>query len=103
VLRSVAEGGGSEVTTWLRGIIRDSRESSGLRDRAVRSLAEAGASTADLVALYDSVPDRVVRDRLVSVLAERGDRAARDKLRSIATDDPDEDLRRRATRKLTEK
>jgi len=103
VLRSVADAGGSETLGWLRGIVRDSRESSGLRDRAVRSLADAGAPTADLVALYDSVPDRVVRDRLVSVLAERGDRAARDKLRSIATDDPDEDLRRRATRKLTDK
>jgi len=102
VLRSVAEGGGSETMTWLRGIVRDTKESSALRDRAVRSLAEAGAPTAELISLYDVVPDRVIRDRLVSLLAERGDRAARDKLRSIATDDPDEDLRRRATRKLAE-
>lgn len=89
--------------TWLRTIARDTKESSGLRDRAVRSLAEAGAATSELVSLYDAVPDRTVRDRIVSLLAERGDRAARDKLRSIATDDPDEDLRRRATRKLTDK
>jgi HEAT repeat protein len=102
VVRSVAEGGGSEAMTWLRAIVRDPKESSGLRDRAVRSLAESGAQTSELVALYDAVTDRGVRERLVSLLAERGDRAARDKLRSIATDDPDEDLRRRATRKLAE-
>ena len=103
VIRSLAESGGSETTAWLRGIVRDPKESSGLRERAVRSLAESGVPTADLVAIYDSVTDRDVRDRLVNILAERGDRAALDKLRSIATADPDEDLRRRATRKLAEK
>ena len=102
IIRSVVEGGGGETTTWLREIVRDGKERSALRDRAVRLLAESGAATAELVSLYDAVPDRVVRDRLVSLLAERGDRAARDKLRSIATDDPDEDIRRRAVRKLAE-
>ena len=102
VVRSVAESGGEENSTWLRSIVRDKNEPSALRDRAVRLLGDAGATTAELVALYDSVSDRTVRDRLVTILAERGDQAARDKLRSIATDDPDEDLRRRATRKLTE-
>ena len=102
ILRSVAEGGGSETTAWLRDIARDSREHSGLRERAVRLLAESGAATSELISLYDAVPDRVVRERLVTLLAERGDRAARDKLRTIASDDPDEDLRRRAVRKLAE-
>lgn len=102
VLRSVAESGGEETMGWLRAIVRDAKESSTLRERAVRSLSESGATTAELVSLYDSVSDRTVRERLVTVLAERGDRAARDKLKSIATDDPDEDLRRRATRKLAE-
>jgi hypothetical protein len=102
IIRSVAEAGGSETTAWLRGIVRDPKESSTLRERAVRSLAESGVPTTELVSLYDSVTDRSVRDRLVNILAERGDRAARAKLKSIATDDPDEDLRRRATRKLAE-
>ena len=102
IIRSVAESGGSETMKWLRDIVRDPKERSSLRERAVRSLAEAGAPTSELVSLYDAVPDRVVRDRLVSVLAERGDRAARDKLRAIAENDPDDDLRRRAVRKLAE-
>ena len=103
VIRSVADAGGADGMTWLRAIVRDTREQSSLRERAVRSMADGGAPTSELVSLYDAVPDRVVRDRLVSVLADRGDKTARDKLRSIATDDPDEDLRRRATRKLSER
>jgi HEAT repeat protein len=102
IIRSVVEGGGSESTAWLREIARDSKERSSLRERAVRSLAESGAATSELISLYDSVSDHVVRERLVTILAERGDRAARDKLRSIASDDPNEDLRRRAVRKLAE-
>ena len=102
VVRSMADVGDADSRRWLREIVRDAKESSTLRDRAVRSLSESGATTAELVSLYDSVSDRTVRERLVTVLAERGDRAARDKLKSIATDDPDEDLRRRATRKLAE-
>jgi hypothetical protein len=98
----MAEAGGTETMTWLRGIARDSKESSGLRERAVRSIAEGGAPTSDLVSLYDSISDRSIRDRLVNIFADRGDKTAREKLRSIATGDPDEDLRRRATRKLTD-
>jgi HEAT repeat protein len=103
VIRSVADAGGSDAMAWLRAIVRDTREQSSLRERAVRSMADAGAPTSELVSLYDSVADRVVRDRLVNLLADRGDKTAREKLRSISTDDPDEDLRRRATRKLTER
>jgi HEAT repeat protein len=102
IIRVMAEAGGTETMTWLRGIARDSKESSGLRERAVRSIAEGGAPTSDLVSLYDSISDRSIRDRLVNIFADRGDKTAREKLRSIATGDPDEDLRRRATRKLTD-
>ena len=102
VVRSVAEAGGADAMAWLAEIVRDSKESASVRDRAVRSLAEAGAPTSQLVSLYDTVPDHTVRERIVSLLAERGDRAARDKLRTIATNDPDEDLRQRAVRKLAE-
>ena len=102
ILRSVVDGGGSETTAWLRDIARDAKERSALRERAVRSLAESGAATSELISLYDAVSDYVVRERLVTLLAERGDRAARDKLRAIASDDPSEDLRRRAVRKLAE-
>jgi hypothetical protein len=102
VIRVMADVGDAESKRWLRDLVSKDGEPVTLRERAVRSLAEAGAPTTELVSLYDAVPDRTVRDRLVSVLAERGDRAARDKLRAIATNDPDEGLRQRAVRKLAE-
>lgn len=102
ILRPVADGGGAEVRQWLRTIVRDDKESAGLRDRAVRSLAESGAPTTELVSLYDAVDARPVRERLITLLAERGDRTARDKLRAIADQDEDEGLRRRALRRLEE-
>jgi HEAT repeat protein len=103
ILRSVAEVGGAETKAWLLAIVRDTKEQSSLRERAVRLLAESGTPTSELVTLYDAVPDNVVRDRLVNIFAERGDRASRDKLRAIASDDPSEDRRQRALRKLAER
>jgi HEAT repeat protein len=103
VIRLMAEVGDGESRRWLRAIAERRTEPAAVRERAVRSLAEAGAATSELVSLYDAVTDRGVRERLVSVLADRGDRASRDKLRSIATDDPDAELRRRAVNRLAEK
>jgi hypothetical protein len=39
---------------------------------------------------------------LINLLAERGDRTARDKLAAIARNDPDQELRRRALKRLAE-
>lgn len=50
--------------------------------------------------LYDSIQDADVRDRLIRLLAERGDRAARSKLAAIAAGDPNPDLRERARREI---
>jgi hypothetical protein len=43
-----------------------------------------------------------LRDRLIRLMAERGDTVSRDKLSRIAASDPDSDLRERARRKLAE-
>ncbi|MEP6691970.1 MAG: hypothetical protein ABJD07_12500, partial [Gemmatimonadaceae bacterium] len=100
VLRAVADGESAGATKWLRTIVADEKEDSRLRDRAVRSLADAGAASAELAAIYDAVGDRAVRERLIALLADRGDQAAVDKLGSIAKSDADVDLRRRAQKKL---
>jgi hypothetical protein len=65
-------------------------------------LAESGTRTADLAGLYDTIADRELRVRLIKLLGERGDRAARDKLAAIARNDPDQDLRRQALKRLAE-
>ena len=47
-------------------------------------------------ALYASSQDRAMREQLVFVLSQRGDKAAADKLFEIAKGDPDRELRKKA-------
>ncbi len=102
MIRSSAEAGGVENANWLRAIAGDDAESADRRDRAIRSLAESGIGTDELVRMYDSVKARVIRERLIRIFAERRDRAAIDKLIAVAKADPDESLRRFAVRRLAE-
>ncbi len=102
ILRTASEGGGEENQRWLRQIAENEKEDSSLRDRAVRTLSETGIATSALVAMYDAINDRPVRERLISIFGERADRAGSDKLAAIAKGDADYDLRRRAARRLAE-
>jgi hypothetical protein len=103
VLRALGEAGGAENLGFLRQVALDPKENADLRDRALRALDESGIRSEELVRLYDSISDRDLRDRLIRLMAERGDAASREKLGKIATGDPDTDLRERARRKLAER
>jgi hypothetical protein len=100
VLRVIGEVSGEENQRFLWTVVRDVRQPTERRDHALRSLAAAGVPTAALVAVYDSLPSRELKERLIGLLSERGDAAAREKLGAIARQDPDADLRRRAQRRL---
>jgi HEAT repeat protein len=102
IVRLVAEDGNQEGLAWLQTVTRDESQSTDLRDRALRSWAEAGAATADLVKLYDGIGAHALRQRIIRLLAERGDDAAVDKLIAVARSDADESLRRFAMRRLAE-
>ena len=102
IVRLAGEAGGSDDLTFLRAIMNDERESLGVRERALRSLAEGGLPTPELGRLYDSLGERALRERIVRLLAERGDRPARDKLFDIARGDSDREMRRFALRRLSE-
>ena len=102
IIRVVGEAGGSDNMRFVRGIVTSSSESSTARERALKVLANNGMSGADLAALYDSLPDRTLRSRLIQMLAERGGEPAIDKLGKIAREDPDSELRRQATRRLAQ-
>ena len=103
VLRELSEAGGTENLGFVRQVALDPNEHPDLRDRAVRALDESGIRSEELVRLYDTIADRDLRDRLIRLMAERGDDVSRDKLAKIATSDPDADLRERARRKLAER
>jgi hypothetical protein len=102
-LRTYAEQAGPAAHDWLQAIALDGQETPGLRERAVRELAERGMATADLVRLYDRANDRAVRSRLIRIFAERGDGAGLAKLTAIMENDPDTGLRREAQRRLAER
>ena len=102
ILRIVAEYGRADDVTWLRGVATDPSERSAIRDRAVRLLEATRMRSQDLAALYDDVDSRALRDRILRLLGERRDDAAIDKLITVARDDADASLRRRAMRILAD-
>lgn len=99
VLLALGDAGGPDNLQFLRQVVLDSKEGMDLRDRAVRALDEAGVRSDELVRLYDATTDRDLRDRLIRLMADRGDTVSRAKLARIARDDPDPDLRERAARR----
>lgn len=96
VLSSLGELGGAENVQWLLGIVRDQQQTIETRRRALQYLSRAGVPTAQLVALYDATPEVQLKEALISMYSRLGEKAATDKLISIAKSDENLALRRRA-------
>jgi len=101
VLASIAELGGTENVQWLMGIVRNEQNSSETRRRALQYVRRAGAPTASLIALYDPTQDTQIRASLIGYYASDQNKAATDKLVSIARSEPNLTLRRRAISALS--
>ena len=98
VIRVVGESGDADGIAWIKTIAGDRAAPVEARDRALRALDEAGAPSAYFVSLYDTIGDPDLQLRLIKLLGERDDRAARTKLADIARHDANPDLRRQAQR-----
>lgn len=101
VVSSLAEIGGVENTRWLLTLVRNEKEPSKVRRRALSSAQKAGAPTADLLKLYDSAGDAQLKQTLIGLYAQSGERQAMDKLITIAKSEEDRSLRRRAISSLS--
>lgn len=101
VLSALGDAGGAENARWLLAVARDAAQPATTVSRALRAASEAGVTSADLAALYDALTNRSPRTTIIGLLAERGDRAATDKLLSIARGDTDPALRRAAIQRLS--
>ena len=101
-LRLAGERRDDETENWLMEVAVDNNERSQLRDRAIRLIGEGPRGSEVLVGLYDQLDRRDLRQRVVRLLAERGDRSAIEKLRSIAQSDPSREMRRYAARRLAD-
>ena len=96
VLFSVSQMRGEGNEKWLTDIATDSRESIEMRKKALFWAGQGGMSATDLVAMYDRLTDVEMKDQTIFVLSQKRDRAAVDKLMSIAKTEKDRELRKKA-------
>lgn len=85
IVDAVGRIGGSENEQWVLGIARNSNESSSMRSRALsRFMRSSTISVGDLVKLYDSAAESYeIRQRIISMLGQRKEPEATDKLIDI--------------------
>ena len=100
VLSSLGEMGGSTNAKWLMTVAGNNDEVIRLRRRAVQLSERAGTTIGDLAQLYDRVEDPQMKDAIISSLSNNGTKAAMDKLLSIAKNDQNYSMRRRAVSAL---
>jgi HEAT repeat protein len=101
VIATVGELGGSENERWLLGVARDENEPQSVRQRALQQARRAGAPIGELVSLYDRTADRRMKEILISVYVESGEKAATDKLLAILGSEENPALRRRVINQLS--
>lgn len=96
ILFSLSQMHGVGNDRWLLAIALDKAYDEELRGHALWTAGQAGVAGADLVSIYDKLTDPQVKEKLIWVLSESGDRAASDKLVEIAQKDPDREMRKKA-------
>lgn len=101
VLEAVARRGTPGDTQWLLGVARDAGQPTETRRRALDLVGRGGAMSPQIVALYDGLNDPALKESLIRLYAQSGDRASVDKLISIAKTDSNYTLRRRAVSSLS--
>jgi len=102
VLNAIAAAGGRSNADWLLDVAGNSSEKSSHRARAVRAAERAGASTTELIRLYDAETDRTVKNAILEALGRIADREAMEKLESVASNDTDPNVRKSALRRLAQ-
>jgi HEAT repeat protein len=96
VMFSLSQMRGVGNDRWLLNIALDSTNSADVRGHALWTAGQAGIAGSELVAVYDRLQNREVKDKLIWVMSESRDRVATDKLVEIAQRDPDHELRKKA-------
>ncbi len=95
-ISSVATFGGTENVRWLLSLARNPDQPIATRRRAVQHAWRGGTPIAELVKLYDETTDTQLKDAVMSVMVESGEKVATDKLMQIARMDESAQMRRKA-------
>lgn len=98
---AVATFGGAENVRWLLALARDANQPVSTRRRAVQHAYRGGTPVAEIIKVYDETTDQQVKDAVLAVLVESGDKAATDKLMAIARSDESSSMRRKAISHLS--
>jgi HEAT repeat protein len=81
---------------WLVDLASNSGEPVEMRKKALFWAGQSSNSSESLVSMYDRMREHEMRDQMIFVLSQRRDRPALDKLMSIARNDPDREMRKKA-------
>jgi HEAT repeat protein/TolA-binding protein len=104
IIGAVARMGGAENDQWVLGIVRNANEPSALRSAALSRFSRSSTvSVADLAKLYDTADSYDLRSRVVSILGNRKEPEATDKLIDIAKTSTVVSLRKEAINALARK
>jgi hypothetical protein len=103
VLMAVAQRGGAAGRRWALDRARDASLPRNAREQALFWAEQGGVPTAELIAAWDALDDRRLKDHGLFVLSQRDEPAARDKLLAVARADGDRQLRKTALFWLTQR
>lgn len=96
VLFSLSQMRGEGNERWLLDVALNEKEPVEVRKKALFWAGQGGAPIAGLVALYDRMADREIREYLIFVFSQRNEPAAVDKMIDIARKEKDAELRKKA-------
>ena len=101
VLEVIGQRGTTTDTQWLLGVARNTQMSAETRRRALDLAARSTSGRTQAIALYDSMDEPALKEALIRIYGQSNDRASVDKLISIAKNDSNYTLRRRAIASLS--
>ena len=103
VLFSVSQRESGDGTRWLLAKARDESQPMEVRRKAIFWAGQGQASVADIASLYGSAREERLKEHIIFVLSQRSEEAATTKLMSIAKEDPDREMRKKALFWLAQK
>ena len=96
ILFSVSQIEGRESQRWLIGVASDANEDIELRKKALFWVGQSDLPVTELFNMYDKMPSREMKEQMIFVYSQRDEKAAVDKLFSIARTETDRELRKKA-------
>ena len=96
VIQSMAQSDDPDNRRWLINVADDPHQDIEVRKKALFWAGQGGVPIADLSAMYDRMTDEPLKEQVIFVLSQRGEREATDKLIDIARHDRNVELRKKA-------